>query len=295
MAEPVNAAAKRGDGERFGAAEHLPELSPRERRKVEQQSRPTAALIHETIRAEGEGELERGTLALFISGVAAGLSMGFSLVVEGFIQVALPDEPWRELVASFGYCFGFLVVVLGRQQLFTENTLTPVLPLLYNRDLRTLGNLGRLWSVVLVANMLGALLFAVALTKAMAFPPGMEAAFVDISQHAPVGAFSQVYVKGVLAGWLIALMAWLLPASGSARPFIIILVTWVVAIGGLAHIVAGSVEIFYLLLIGRMEWAQFVPEFFLPTLLGNITGGVALVAMFNYGQVAEEVGAAGEG
>src|SRR3954451_2261572 len=109
------------DETRLSPAAKLPELTGREEEAVEAQSRPNAALIHETIRAEGESELERATHALLLSGLAAGLSMGFSLVAQGLLRARLPEAPWRELVGAFGYTVGFLIVVLGRQQLFTEN------------------------------------------------------------------------------------------------------------------------------------------------------------------------------
>ncbi len=126
----------RNERDRLSPVSDVPDLSPKEQDAVAAQSRPNAALIHETIRAEGESELERTWWALITSGIAAGLSMGFSLVVEGLLQSHLPDAPWRELISKFGYTAGFLIVVLGRQQLFTENTLTPILPLLHNRNRR---------------------------------------------------------------------------------------------------------------------------------------------------------------
>src|SRR5436305_4594242 len=93
-------------------------------------------VIHEAIRKSGEEELERPTQALAWSGLAAGLSMGFSLIAEGLIQSMLPDQSWRPLLTKFGYSLGFLIVIIGRQQLFTENTLTPVIPLMQHRDAR---------------------------------------------------------------------------------------------------------------------------------------------------------------
>lgn len=80
--------------------------------------------------------------------------MGFSLITEGLLHAHLPDVPWSPLISNFGYTIGFLIVVLGRQQLFTEDTLTVVLPLLGRRDGSTLMNVLRLWTVVLLANLL---------------------------------------------------------------------------------------------------------------------------------------------
>ena len=93
--------------------------------KVEEAHRPDALILHEIIRREGEEELRRTAFALTLSGFAAGLTMGFSLIVPGVLKAHLPEAPWAELVSSVGYSIGFLIVVLGRQQLFTENTVTP--------------------------------------------------------------------------------------------------------------------------------------------------------------------------
>jgi formate/nitrite transporter FocA (FNT family) len=274
---------------RLSAASKVPEFNAKERESVEVQSRPSAVLIHETIRAEGESELERTVGALLLSGLAAGLSMGFSLITEGLLQAHLPSAPWQELVSKFGYTVGFLIVVLGRQQLFTENTLTPILPLLHHRDLTTLTRVLRLWAVVLCANVAATWLVAAAIAHTNVFDSEAKAAFTEISRHSLSAPFWDTVLKAIFAGWLIALMVWLLPAAETARPFVIIIVTYVVGLGGFAHIIAGSVDVLYLVESGQASWADFVTRFFAPTLLGNVLGGVALVAVLNYGQVAPEI------
>jgi len=278
-----------GNGNKLSAAEKASGLSRKERKSVEAQSRASAALIHETIRADGESELRRGIAALLLSGLAAGLAMGFSLVTEGLLQTKLPDAPWRELIANFGYTIGFLIVVLGRQQLFTENTLTPILPLLYHRNAVTFGRVARLWTVVLFANIAGTWVIAAVLAHSTAFEPDVRAAFAEISRHSIASPFWTTLVKGVFAGWLIALMVWLLPAAESARLWVILIITYVVALGGLAHIIAGSVDAFYLVATGEAGLGDYFARFFVPTLIGNVLGGVTLVAFLNYGQVAHEV------
>src|SRR5947209_8511516 len=239
------------DRDRLNPVAEVPDLSPKEREAVAQQSRPNAALIHETIRAEGEAELERAWSALILSGIAAGLSMGFSLVVEGLLQSRLPDAPWRELVTKFGYTAGFLIVVLGRQQLFTENTLTPILPLLHNRDARTLSRVLRLWALVLVANVAATWVVSAVIAHTDVFDSAAKSAFGDIAGHSIEGAFGTTVLKAVFAGWLIALMVWLLPSADSMRPIIIIIITYIVGVAGLAHIIAGSVDAAYLVHTGR--------------------------------------------
>jgi formate/nitrite transporter FocA (FNT family) len=277
------------DDNRLSSAAGVSGISDSERKTIARQSRPSAALIHETIRAEGESELERTSWALILSGFAAGLSMGLSLMVEGVLQSRLPDAPWRELVSKSGYTIGFLVVVLGRQQLFTENTVTPILPLLYNRDPATFGRVARLWALVLIANIAATWLIAGVLSQTAVFEPDVKAAFSEISHHALGSSFTTTCLKGVFAGWLIALMVWLLPGAGGMRPIVIMIVTYVVAIASLAHIVAGSVDAAYLVWTSAATATDYLWRFFLPTLLGNTVGGVTLVAVLNYGQVASEI------
>src|SRR3954447_4524031 len=155
-----------------------------EQRDADARSAPSGKVVYKAILKEGEEELDRATAALFWSGLAAGLSMGFSMIAEGLLSAHLPHAPWRPLVAKLGYSVGFLIVVLGRQQLFTENTLTPVLPLLKRKDRTTAANVVRLWGVVLAANLLGALAVAVAVAHTEAFNPDTRAAFAEIGRKA---------------------------------------------------------------------------------------------------------------
>ena len=214
--------------------------------------------------------------------------MGFSLVARGLLHTYLPNAPWRPLVEDFGYCLGFLIVVLGRQQLFTENTLTVILPLLARFNLKTLLKVARLWGLVLVANLAGAFLFAVLIAHTNVFQPDVKQSFVTLSQSALTGSFGSLILKGIFAGWLIALMVWLLPAADSTRLQIIIIITYIVAIGEFAHVIVDSVNAFYLVNLGKMGIFVALGDYLLPTLIGNIIGGISLVAVLNYGQVIGE-------
>lgn len=249
---------------------------------------PAADRIHEAIRREGEEELRRSTGALGWSGLACGLSMGLSLLVEGLLQAHLPDADWRPLLSNWGYAVGFLVVILGRQQLFTENTLTPVLPLLHRRTFAMLLKVLRLWLIVLVSNLLGVLAFSFVLARTSFFPPEAQEAFSAIGHEALRHSFGPTFVGAVFAGWLIALMVWLIPYAETARAWVVLLMAYLVALGGFAHIIAGSTEVLYLVMEGSVSWSTYLLQFFSPTLLGNITGGVALVALLNHGQVAAD-------
>src|SRR5690349_7828835 len=136
-------------------------ISEREIEEVSDLSTPRTPVIYEVVRRLGEEEMARPATSLWWSGVAAGLSISFSLLAQAIIQTHLPDAPWRPLVTSFGYCIGFVMAVLSRQQLFTESTITAVLPLAKAFTLGNLGRTARLWAIVLAANLAGTLFAAV--------------------------------------------------------------------------------------------------------------------------------------
>lgn len=266
----------------------LPELSRDERREVMRRTAISAVVVHETVREEGERELRRTPPALAWSGLAAGLSMGFSMMSQGLLRAYLPNAPWRPIISSLGYSVGFLIVVLGRQQLFTENTLTVILPLLARPSLRTLFRILRLWGIVLVANLLGAFIFATVVAQTPLFLPHVQSALLGVSRDSLRGGFGLTVLRAVFAGWLIALMVWLLPNAENTRLHIIIILTYLVSLGGFSHIIAGAVEVFYLVSLGAITWGDFFVRFMFPTLIGNIVGGVSLVAAINFAQVATE-------
>ena len=205
------------------------------------------------------------------------------------MHAGLPDAPWRHLVDAFGYSFGFIIVILGRQQLFTENTLTVILPLLMHPTLATFGRVARLWGIVLVANLLGSWIFAALLATSGAFEPPVVAAMHALSREPMASPFGATVLKAVFAGWLIATMVWLLPSARSARLLIVLLVTYVVAAAQLTHIVAGSVDSGYAVLTGGASPADYFGRFLVPTLLGNILGGVSLVAVLNHAAIRGDI------
>lgn len=265
-----------------------PHLARDEQKQAAQHAAPQALVIHEIIREEGEAQLKKRAGAVAWSGLAAGLSMGFSFLCLAMLTSRLPDTPWRTLVASLGYTVGFVITVLGRQELFTESTLSAALPLLVRRDRQTLVAVLRFWNIVFIANLVGASLFAWLLTAGL-FDAAGTAALGEIAGHVTRDAFMTTLLKAVLAGWLIALMAWLLPSARSAKLFVIMLLTYVVSLCGLPHIIAGASEAAYAVFTQHLPWQQVVWGFVLPTLVGNTIGGVALVAMLNHAPLAEDL------
>lgn len=263
------------------------ELSDEEAAEADRRSSLSAKIVHEAIRFEGHEELERPLSSIGWSALAAGLTMGFSMVAQGILQSRLPEAPWRELVSSFGYCAGFLFVTMARQQLFTETTLTVMLPYLHGSHKG--GEILRFWAIVFAANIIGTLMFAAAAGLPGLFEPEVQRAFVELGKKAAEPPFLAVVAKGVVAGWLIALMVWLLPAAGPARFLVIVTVTYVIAIAHLSHVIAGSAEVAFAAVRGAAGWGEYLVGFLLPALIGNTIGGVTLVALLNHAQVKEEL------
>ncbi len=264
-------------------------ISEDEVEEVEQRERPRAAVIFETIRREGEAAFERAPASVFWSAVAAGGSMTFSMVTMGVLQAHLPDTPWRHLVSSFGYTLGFIIVILGRQQLFTENTLTPLLPIFYDPKPWRYGKLARLWALILAGNFIAALVTSALVAFSGAFPDETRNAFADLARSAVGHPFWVLFAKAIFAGWLIALLVWLLPLAEGAAVFVIFILTYVVAAGDFGHIIAGSIEAMYGAWSGALGWRD-VLAFMVPTLLGNTVGGVAFVAAISTAEIASERG-----
>jgi len=277
------------NGEPAGKGLSTVDLSEAEEEEVESRGAPRAIVLFETIRREGVLELRRPVISLIASGLAAGLSMGMSLAGEAIAKAAMPDKDWAHLIYAFGYTLGFIIVVLGRQQLFTENTITVILPLLDGpKKLLKLGLVARVWSIVLVTNLLGAAAFAFFVSHTHAFSPKVMAAMHTIGMEAVKLDFWTIVERGIVAGWLVALMVWLLPGADTTRLFVILIITYVVGVGGFSHIIAGSVEAFYVVFTGDYPIGTYFTDFLLPVFIGNVLGGTALTAMLNYGQVIAE-------
>lgn len=246
-------------------------------------------LIHEVIRYDGEEELKRPFRSLFWSGIAAGVLISFSIIGKAMFNAYLPDEQWRPLIANFGYSFGFLLVILGRMQLFTENTIVTVLPMMARRTLQSAQELLKLWSTVLLANVIGCLIAAAAMAYANILPAEIAAEVTGLSQKAMGLPALDSLARGVPAGILIAALVWMLPQASGSSFWVILLFTWLIGVCGFTHIVAGSVEMAYLLVSGDLGVGAALTGFFIPVLAGNVIGGTLIFAFLAWAQVSDEI------
>ncbi|WP_057419405.1 formate/nitrite transporter family protein, partial [Pseudomonas syringae group genomosp. 3] len=249
---------------------------------------PRAAVLHETIRIQGDHELERSVAALWWSALAAGLTMGLSLMAMGLLKSRLEGIPGSHVISSLGYSAGFLAVILARQQLFTENTITAVLPVMSKLNLANIGRLLRLWAVVLTGNLVGTLLVAYVMLNLPIFDTSTDKAFLEIGRKVMENDLGQMFSKGIVSGWMIATMVWMIASMENAKIAIIVLITYLMALGDFTHIVVGSAEVSYLVFAGEIAWKDFWFAFAGPTLAGNIIGGSFIFALISHAQIRSE-------
>ena len=228
-------------------------------------------------------------MALLWSAIAAGLSMGASLLAKGIFHVQLEGVPGGFLLENLGYTFGFIIVIMARQQLFTENTVTAVLPVMQKPTLSNFSLLMRLWGVVLLGNIIGTGIAAWAFEHMPIFDEQTRDAFVKIGMDVMKNSPTEMFANAIISGWLIATMVWMFPAAGAAKIVVIILLTWLIALGDTTHIVVGSVEILYLVFNGSLHWSDFIWPFALPTLAGNICGGTFIFALMSHAQIRNDM------
>jgi formate-nitrite transporter family protein len=265
------------------------QITAREVEDIEERSSARTPIIYEIVRRLGEEEMARPAVSLWWSGVAAGLSISFSLLAQAILQTHLPDAPWRPLVSDLGYSVGFVMVVMSRQQLFTESTVTAVLPVMAEFNADNLFKLGRMWGVVLLANFAGTLFAALFCDLTPVLTPEIKAGMLEISRHILGHGWFEMFFRAIAAGFLIAAMVWLIPSAETAQFYVIVMMTYLISAGSFMHIIAGSVEAFLLVLNGEMQWSEMLTGFVIPVLIGNIIGGTALFALIAYAQVMKEI------
>lgn len=265
-------------------------LSQPEQQDAEDLAAPKAAVLHEVVRRQGEEELNRPPASLFWSGLAGGVTIMTSVIAEAALHHKLPPGmPGREIVADLGYSLGFLMVILGRMQLFTEQTIVTVLPNMAKPSWRRLGLTMRLWLIVFLANMLGTCMAAGMNVYLHLVDQSLLAAMLEISGSLLRKTPLEMMLQGAPAGFLMASVAWIRAGVSDGEFWVVLVLTYAIALGDFTHVVAGSAEAFLLLFAGQVGMGQALGGMILPSLAGNIIGGTGLFALLAHAQVRQEI------
>lgn len=238
---------------------------------------------------EGCQQHSRTTFSLFLSSIAAGLILGFTAMAVAVATVALSEVEvplLRRLGTAVVYPLGFVVCIMSGSQLFTEHTATALYPVLDGRS--PLRSLLRVWSIVIIGNLLGALISAYLLVQADPVI-GAEQGYVEIGRHLVSQSFVPLFVSSLLAGWLMAQGGWLVFSTppGLSQPFSIYVVTFLIGIGGLHHSIAGAVEMAAAFLSASEFTLNQSLSFVSIALFGNCVGGSCFVALLNYAHIRQ--------
>ncbi len=249
----------------------------------------TSPEIYIEVAREGIEEMRRPSISLFWSAIAAGFLISFSLITKAALHVETYDLPAGYAIESMGYTIGFILVIYCRLQLFTENTITPVLPAIAAPTARNWANLGRVWAISLGANFIGTGIMAALFAFTPVVTQETLEAMVYISEKVAAMGFTESLIKGMPSGLLIAALVWMRPSSGESFLGLVFLITYVIAIGDFTHVVVGSCEIFLLAWTGQGALGEMMLTNIFPTLLGNVIGGTVLFALIAWVQIRREL------
>jgi formate/nitrite transporter FocA (FNT family) len=268
-------------------------MAPSGHRSEDEEQRPAAQKSYREILGEeiqaGLTELRRSASGLWISAFSAGLDLGFSLLLMGVFMTAAAgvlDPPFTELLVANAYSVGFIFVVLGRSELFTEHTTLAVLPVLNRRT--TPASLLRLWVIVYSGNLVGTALFAlIAANVGPALGVVEPEAFRALGDRLLDIDAATTFQSAILAGWLMGLLSWLVTAARDTISQIVIiwLITASIGFAHLPHCIAGSTEVIAAMLSGHPAGPGEALSFLLWATLGNAFGGVFFVGIIKYAHV----------
>jgi formate/nitrite transporter FocA (FNT family) len=239
--------------------------------------------VFQRIIVAADEEIDTGTRELFFSALAGGFAITLTFLIYSSMT-AKSDSP---VIASLLYPIGFVYIILGGYQLYTENTLPPVALVL--ERLASFPTLLRTWIVVAFGNFVGGGIGALVLAYTGVFSPEAAAAAIEISQHGLHTDFWDLFFKAGFAGLIVAGVVWLDFAARDtiSRFFLVYIAFLMIPLADLFHVVVSFTELMYLVYLGEAALLSGFVGFVLPVFLGNTIGGILLVTVVNYFQTTE--------
>ena len=240
----------------------------------------------------GRKRLDRSPTGDVVTSLIGGLSVSFGVVAMAWAAAAVGGEDGpsvAHLVGSLAYPIGFVIVLVGKGELFTENFLLPVTGVLERRG--TIRQLGALWARSLVFNLAGSLVFAALVSRSGILDPEPAAVIANAARHATEYPVWTALVKAIFAGWLMTTLTWLLLAVEGLGPrlFIIWMIGTMIILGEFTHVIISGAEVFMAVFLGTGVTIEgWLGGTFLPILVGNVLGGLVFVTLLQYAQARYE-------
>jgi len=264
-------------------------LDEEQKREVADHSPPAAKVVHAAVSKVGSEELSRPAGSLFWSSIAAGIAIMASVSVSGALHHYAPAAPWRDALVALGYPVGFLIVVLGRMQLFTEQTVVAILPFARERTAKNARRVVRLWTLVLVGNLIGAAAVAALVAYGHVQSGDILNGMIAVSTKLIERSGWDTLMQGIPAGFIMAAVAWVRSAEDEFGFWIVLTLTFALGLCGFAHVIAGAAEAWLLFWTGRVDLGWVFGGFVVPALVGNVIGGTGLFAVLAHAQVRDEI------
>lgn len=256
--------------------------------------------VEMAVRAEqiGVRKAAMATVNLFALALLAGafVALGaiFSTTVAAGASGVLPYGVTRLLI-GLSFCLGLILIIVGGAELFTGNTL---IVMAWASGKVTTSALLRNWLIVYLGNFAGALGTALLLllSKQYTFGAGsVGVAALTIANSKVHFDFLQAIALGALCNALVCLAVWLTFSARTTLDKIMAILFPITAFvtAGFEHSIANMYFIPLGLLIkafdpdfvtasgldlSALTWRTFLVNNLLPVTIGNIIGGVVLVA-----------------
>jgi len=242
----------------------------------------------------GQKRLDRPVAGDAMTGLIGGMAICFGAIAMVLAAAAvgggLDHSSTGLLAGSLAYPIGFVILLVGKSELFTENFLLPVTSVLERRG--TVRQLGALWTVSLATNLIGVLIFAALVSRGDVLAAEPAAEMIAVAEKIVAYDLTTTFIKGLFAGWLMTILTWLLLAGEGlgARLVIIWLIGFLLVIGQFSHVIISAAEIFTAMFLGAdISVGTWLRVVFVPTLVGNVLGGVVFVTILQYIQASVEV------
>ncbi|MBR5914606.1 MAG: formate/nitrite transporter family protein [Selenomonadaceae bacterium] len=269
--------------------DYIDKLIEEEKKLLRENELIEPRMMFKILQHEGEVELNRSFRALAFSALAAGICVSFSFFFRAVFHFHMGDSQFEPLISSLGYTVGFLIVILGRMQLFTENPITTMVPLLNDFSLKKFLKVLRLWSIVFFFNIVGTATAAIFFSLHKAVSPEIANALHEVAMNVMSLHAGDNIIRGIPAGIIIAALVWVAPQTKNFRFITIMFFIYFIALGDFAHVVVGSCEMAYEIIVGDANFFEYFFRFLIPTGIGNVIGGTAIFTILIYNQVRTEL------